>query len=424
MTLIKTSLLNGIAVIIKMLTLLGINKILAIYVGPAGYAALGQFQNAVQMITTFASGAINTGVVKYTAEYHDDVERQHKVWRTAGSVAFIGSVLTAILIALLNQTMAKWFLKDELYGGVFLWFSATLIFFVFNTLVLAILNGKKEVGRYVLANIAGSLFALVVTSAMAVTMGLYGALVALAIYQSLSFFVTCTLLIKAPWFKFRYLLGGIDKGVLKNLAKYTAMALTSAACVPLSHILVRNHLGETLGWESAGYWEAMWRLSSAYLMLVTTTLSVYYLPRLAELKLPLELRKEILQGYRVIIPVVVLGAVAVYLIRDFVVLILFSSEFYPMRDLFAWQLIGDTLRIGSWIISYLMLSKAMFKPFIVTEVVFSAMFYALSLVFTQWLGIQGVVLAYAVNYLIYWIVVYILIFKKLAVESTDPILYG
>lgn len=424
MTLIKTSLLNGIAVIIKMLTLLGINKILAIYVGPAGYAALGQFQNAVQMITTFASGAINTGVVKYTAEYHDDVERQHKVWRTAGSVAFIGSVLTAILIALLNQTMAKWFLKDELYGGVFLWFSATLIFFVFNTLVLAILNGKKEVGRYVLANIAGSLFALVVTSAMSVTMGLYGALVALAIYQSLSFFVTCTLLIKAPWFKFRYLLGGIDKGVLKNLAKYTAMALTSAACVPLSHILVRNHLGETLGWESAGYWEAMWRLSSAYLMLVTTTLSVYYLPRLAELKLPLELRKEILQGYRVIIPVVVLGAVAVYLIRDFVVLILFSSEFYPMRDLFAWQLIGDTLRIGSWIISYLMLSKAMFKPFIVTEVVFSAMFYALSLVFTQWLGIQGVVLAYAVNYLIYWIVVYILIFKKLAVESTDPILYG
>lgn len=424
MTLIKTSLLNGIAVIIKMLTLLGINKILAIYVGPAGYAALGQFQNAVQMITTFASGAINTGVVKYTAEYYDDVERQHKVWRTAGSVALIGSVLTAILIALLNQTMAKWFLKDELYGGVFLWFSATLVFFVFNTLVLAILNGKKEVGRYVLANIAGSLFALIVTSVMSVTMGLYGALVALAVYQSLSFFVTCTLLIKAPWFKFRYLLGGIDKGVLKNLAKYTAMALTSAACVPLSHIFIRNHLGETLGWESAGYWEAMWRLSSAYLMLVTTTLGVYYLPRLAELKLAVEVRKEILKGYRIIIPVVVLGAVVVYLFRDLVVRILFSSEFYPMRDLFAWQLIGDTLRIGSWIISYLMLSKAMFKPFIVTEVVFSAMFYTLSLVFTQWLGIQGVVVAYAVNYLIYWIVVYIFVFKKMAAESADPILYG
>jgi PST family polysaccharide transporter len=69
MTLIKTSLLNAIAVLIKMLTMLGINKVLAIYVGPAGYATLGQFQNAVQMITTSPAGAINTSVTKYTAEY-------------------------------------------------------------------------------------------------------------------------------------------------------------------------------------------------------------------------------------------------------------------------------------------------------------------------------------------------------------------
>ncbi|WPN48573.1 hypothetical protein [Pseudomonas sp. P8_241] len=92
MTLIKTSLLNGIAVVVKMLTLLGINKILAIYVGPTGYAAIGQFQNAVQMITTFASGAVNTGVVKYTAEYADDESAQHKVWQTAGAIALAGTL--------------------------------------------------------------------------------------------------------------------------------------------------------------------------------------------------------------------------------------------------------------------------------------------------------------------------------------------
>lgn len=424
MTLIKTSLLNGIAVIVKMLTLLGINKILAIYVGPAGYAALGQFQNAVQMITTFASGAINTGVVKYTAQHHDDIKMQHKVWATAGSIALIGSVLTAIVIAILNKSLANWFLNDANYGGVFLWFAATLVLFVFNALMLAILNGKKEVGRYVLANIAGSLFAMIVTAIMAMKAGLYGALVALAIYQSISFFVTCALLWKAPWFKFRYLIGVIDREVAGNLAKYTAMALTSAACVPVSHILIRNHLGITLGWESAGYWEAMWRLSSAYLMLVTTTLGVYYLPRLAELKDAREVRNEILQGYKIIIPVVVSGGLIVYLLRDFVIQVLFSSEFFPMRDLFAWQLLGDVLRVGSWIISYLMLSKAMFKPFMITEIIFSATFYALSVSLTPWLGVEGVVVAYAVNYLVYWVVVYFLIFKNLAAKSADPIVHG
>src|SRR5690606_30557851 len=213
-----------------------------------------------------------------------------------------GSVFVAISVIAFNKQLAGWFLKDESLSSVFTWFALTLVLFVFNTLLLAILNGKKEIQRYVIANIAGSIFALAVTTAMAIQLGLYGALVALAVYQSLTFFVTLTLTYKASWFKISYLLGGIDKQAAKNLAKFTAMALTSAACVPLSHIMIRNHLGETLGWEAAGYWEAMWRLSAAYLMLVTTTLSVYYLPKLSELQDPSDIKKEILQGYKIILP--------------------------------------------------------------------------------------------------------------------------
>ena len=413
MTLFRTSLLNGIAVAIKMLTLLGINKILAVYVGPAGYAALGQFQNAVQMITTFASGAINTGVTKYTAEYHDDEAKQHRVWRTAGTIALAGSLVTGALIAVFNQPLAAWFLKDSSYGGVFLWFAATLVLFTFNTLLLAILNGKKEITRYVLANIAGSIFALLVTGTMAIRFGLYGALVALAVYQSLTFFVTLLLCYKAPWFKISYLFGRIEKKIAVNLGKYTAMALTSAACVPISHILVRNHLGETFGWDAAGYWEAMWRLSGAYLVLVTTTLSVYYLPKLSELSNSNEIKKEIIQGYRVILPVAALSGFAIYLFRDVIIELLFTSDFSAMRDLFAWQIIGDTLKIGSWILAYVMLGNAMFKPFMVLEIVFAAGFVALTWLFTASMGVAGVVVAHAVNYAIYWIVVTVIIRQRL-----------
>jgi polysaccharide transporter, PST family len=413
MTLIKTSLLNGIAVVIKMSTLLGINKILAIYVGPAGYAALGQFQNAVQMITTFASGAINTGVTKYTAEYYADESRQRLVWGTAGTIALIGSLLTAAIIALCNRSMAALFLKDVNYRGVFLWFAATLVLFTFNTLLLAILNGKKEITRYVLANIAGSIFALLVTGTMAIRFGLYGALVALAVYQSITFFVTLLLCYSAPWFKISYLFGSIDTKIAFNLGKYTAMALTSAACVPISHILIRNHLGETFGWEVAGYWEAMWRLSGAYLVLVTTTLGVYYLPRLSELSNSNEIKKEIIQGYRVVLPVAALSGFAIYLFRDFIIELLFTSDFSAMRDLFAWQLIGDTLKIGSWILAYVMLGNAMFKPFIVLEIVFATGFVALTWLFTASMGVLGVVVAHAVNYAIYWIVVTVIIWQRL-----------
>lgn len=412
MTLIKTSLLNGIAVVIKMLTLLGLNKILAIYVGPVGYAAIGNFQNAVQMISTFASGAINTGVVKYTAEYHDEEETQRQVWRTAGTIAVLGSVVTGIVVSVFSKPIAQWFLHDEQYSAVFIWFSITLVFYIFNTLLLAILNGKKEIQRYIIANIAGSLLSLAVTSVLAIQFGLLGALTALAIFPSFAFIVTLYLCYKADWFKFSYLFGGLEKKALLNLSKYTAMALTSAACVPVSHILIRTHLGDTFGLEAAGYWEAMWRLSAAYLMLVTTTLSLYYLPKLSELKELDDIRKEILQGYKIILPLVAACGLIIYLMRDFIISVLFTQDFIPVRELFAWQMVGDVLKIGSWLLGYVLIAKAAFKFVIFTEVLFSILFYLLVIWFTAIYGIEGAAVAHTFTYVFHFTAMFLYLLTK------------
>lgn len=419
MTLIKTSLLNAIAVAIKMLTMLGINKILAIYVGPAGYAAIGNFQNAVQMITTLGSGAINTGVTKYTAEYHADEALQRKVWQTAGTIALLGSVITGLLVAVFHRKLAGWFLSDEQYGSVFIWFGLTLVFFVFNTLLLAILNGKKEIKRYVIVNITGSFFSLIVSALMIVQFGLYGALLTLAINQSLIFFVTLALCYRTTWFKLKYLVGTIDRQSAINLGKFTAMAVTSAVTVPVSHIMVRNLLGENLGWDAAGYWEAMWRLSAAYLMFVTTTLGVYYLPRLSELQDPEDIKKEIIQGYKIILPVAAACGFVIYLLRDFIINLLFSKEFVPMRELFGWQMVGDTLKIGSWILAYVMLGRALIKTFIVTEIIFSLGFFLCTWILLNYFDANAPVVAHAINYGVYLVLMFFLIYKILNVEENE-----
>lgn len=413
MNLVRTSLLNGVAVVIKMLTLLGLNKVLAVYVGPAGYAAIGQFQNALQMITTFTGGAISNGVVKYTAQYHDRPDRQLKLWRTAGTVTIVGSVFVGVLVALLHRQLASVFLKDESLGSVFLWFAGGVVFFSLNTLLLAILNGRKEILLYVAANIAGSLLSFGVTFYLAIQYGLFGALIALVIYQSVSFIVTLFLCLRTKWFKISSLFGRLDKETLHNLSGYFLMALVSAACVPLGQMLVRNHLGSTLGWEVAGYWEAMWRLSAAYLLLVTTTLSVYYLPRLSEMKTGGEIKKEVLNGYRLILPVAVVAGLLMYLLRDTIVSVLFTSEFYPVRDFFSGQVVGDSLKICSWIMAYVMLSKAMVKLFIVTEILSCVSFYILSVVFTDLWGMAAVTWAYAFNYALYSLIMYVFVYRKL-----------
>lgn len=413
MNLLTTSVLNGVAVLIKTLTLFVLNKILAVYLGPTGYAALGQFQNFIQMVTTFAGSAINTAVIKYTAEYHEDQNRQRAIWKTAGSLVFLFSLIFAILILIFQSQLSLYIFHTLEYQNVFVWFAVFLVFFNFNTLFLAILNGKKEILKLVIANIAGSLFALIITSILAIKLHLYGALIALSIYQSIAFIVTLFLCYRAKWFKFSSLFGKIDLEITKKFSSFVWMALVSAICVPLSQMLIRAYLSQEFGLAYAGYWEAMIRLSTVYLMLVTTILGVYYLPRLSELKMLDEIKKEIYLGYKFLFPLAVAGGIIVFVLRDWIINVLFSPSFAPMQSLFFWQMMGDALKIGSWILAYLMLSKAMTKLYISTEIIFTVSLLVLTYVCTQVFGFEGVSIAYLVNYGIYWIVISLFIFKPL-----------
>ncbi|MCH7296576.1 O-antigen translocase [Acinetobacter higginsii] len=417
MNLLKTSVLNGVAVLIKTATLFILNKILAVYVGPAGYAVIGQFQNFIQMITTFSGNMINTAVTKYTAEYYEDEEKQRNIWKSAGSIVFILSIFFSLLLVVFQKTLSLYIFNTIEYQSIFIWFAVFLVFFNFNTLFLAILNGKKEILKLVLANISGSLLALLITSILAIKFHLYGALLALSMYQSIAFFVTLYICYKADWFHFSYLFGKIDKDTAKKFASFAVMALVSAACVPLSQIVIRTYLGQVFGVDYAGYWEAMIRLSAAYLMLVTTTLGVYYLPRLSELKTVNEIKAEIYLGYKFIFPLALIGGLCVYLLKDWIIVLLFSKKFLPMADLFLWQMIGDALKIGSWILAYLMLSKAMIKLYVITEIVFAISSIFLTYFFIQMFGFEGVSIAHSMNYAMYWLCLIYFIFVKDAIKG-------
>ena len=400
MTLIKTSLLNAMAVAIKMLTLLGINKVLAIYVGPAGYAALGQFQNAVQMITTFASGAINSGITKYTAEYEGDEKKQHVLWKTAGTVIAVGTLVAAVLVFVFHKDLALVFLKDYDLASVFIWLSVSLIFFTANTFFLAVLNGKKEITRYIVANIVGSLGALILTGWLSIEYGLYGALISLSLYQSVTCLATIFICSRTSWFKWSLFFGEFDAEVFKNLLKFAAMAICSAICVPISHILIRDKLGANFGWDAAGYWEAMWRLSSAYLLFISTTLSLYLLPKIASLAKLEDIKIEVVSGFKVVLPFVAVSGVCVYFFRDVIIHILFTKEFIPMRELFAWQLLGDFFRTIAWVLGYIMIAKAWWKTYIFFEILGTSSFYAYTVMFTAY-GVESASIAHALNYIMY-----------------------
>lgn len=94
------------------------------------------------------------------------------------------------------------------------------------------------------------------------------------------------------------------------------------------------------------------RISGLYLLFVTTSFSVYYLPKLSEIKTQV-LLKEIIKTYKIITPIIVISLILIFLLKNLVINVLFTKEFYPMKDLFFWQLLGDFFKIMSWILAFL-----------------------------------------------------------------------
>lgn len=420
MSLVKTSFLNGIAVLVRVTCSLVMNKILAVYIGPAGYAVIGQFQNVVSIISNLAGSLLASGVTKITAQHFDDVTKQYAVWRTAVRYSLGASLVAGITLVIFKDSLSKWLLPQSDMSSVFVWLALSLPALTLNNLLLAAINGKKEISIYVISNIVGSLLGLMITVVSVSFYGLYGALVAFTINPAVVLLATGMLVRRRIWFKSKFFWGLIDKPALKELSGFGLMGVVSALSGPTVFILIRDHLKDNFGLTEAGYWQATTKISDTYLMLVITTLSVYYLPRLGEIRRADELRAEIVKVYKVVMPLVIVGAAGIYLFRDFIIHMLFTPEFLAMRDLMPLQLLGDTIKIGAWILSFVLAGRSMVKPFIVTEVLFSISYFLLVVMLTHFWGLKGVVTSYAINYGLYWLCMgYLINSELLKMQSSE-----
>lgn len=406
MTLIKTSVLSAISTIIKVIAGFVSIKVVAVYVGPSGLALIGQMQNFISMMSSVASAGVNSGVVKYTAEHYEDEQIKQKIWSSALKISLVLIIPMAIGIIFLADFISMQLLNTAEYSSIFMVFAITVIFFVLNGLLTSILNGQKEIKKLTILNIVGSLFGLAVTILLVTQYELYGALIAGIVSQSIVFFITLAFVLKSSWFKLSMFLGSMDKEYRNKLLKYSLMTITYIITSSLSQIYIRHYLGANIGWDEAGYWQAIWRISETYLMLITTTLTIYYLPKLSSIQDKVELRKELLYGYKIIMPIVIVMALGIYIFRDFIISILFSEAFSPMAELFFYQLIGDVIKIAAWLLGFIMVAKAMTRLSIFSEIFFACSFVGFVVLFVNIYGLIGVTIAFMVNYLIYMIFLY------------------
>jgi PST family polysaccharide transporter len=192
--------------------------------------------------------------------------------------------------------------------------------------------------------------------------------------------------------------GGFDPTVARRLAGFALMAVVSAVVVPTSQMIIRDHLAGTLGWHTAGLWQALWKISDLHLMLLTSTLVAYFLPRFAELPAGPKLRREVLRAYRFVLPLVAATAGAIYFLREPLVRGMLTADFLPITEALGWQLLGDGIKICSWVAGYTLISHARIQLFVVTEVLFSGLLVGFTFLGASLYGLPGTAIGYATTY--------------------------
>jgi len=410
--LLKVSFLNAIATLVRMLTGFISSKIVAVLIGPSGIALLGQLNNFSTIIMNVCSGGINTGMTKHIAQYSESERKTRLFLATGFRITAVLSFCCALTLVFGANYFSQKILRSTEYALVFYIFGGTIMLYAFNAFLISTLNGFREFKKYVAVNITGSIAGLLFTIVLAYAFGIMGALIAFVTYQSVVLVVTIFMITSSRWFKWKMFIGGFSKLAALRLSRFSMMALVSAIAVPSSQLIVRNYIAGT-SLDNAGLWEGMNRISAMYLMVITTSLGVYYLPKLASLRSNFEVKNEILSVFKLVIPFMLVSSLIIFMCRDLVINILFTEKFQDMQALFAFQLLGDFFKVMAWVLGYVLLAKAMTRTYIIVEIISCSLFAGLGILFVNMYGTIGATIGYACSFLLHFLIMVFVLRKIL-----------
>ncbi|MBP9643407.1 MAG: lipid III flippase WzxE [Budvicia sp.] len=402
MSLAKASIWTAGSTLIKIGVGLLIVKLLAVSFGPSGVGQAGNFRQLITVLGVLSGAGIFNGITRYVAQYQQEPEQLRKALGTSASIILGFSTLLAVLFLLFAEPISAALFGYVKYQNVVRAVAFIQMGIAYANFFLAILKGYRDAVGNALGVIGGSLFGVIGYVVCYLLGGYEGALAGLALVPALVVIPAGFILWRRKTIPLHYIKPMWDRALASNLGKFTIMALITSVTIPVAYVMMRNLLAKNYSWDDVGIWQGVSSISDAYLQFITASFTVYLLPTLSRLTNKQDISREILRSLRFVLPAVALVSFSVWVLRDFAIWLLFSSKFVAMRDLFAWQLVGDVLKVGSYVFGYLVIAKASLRFYILTEV----SQFILLVGFSHWLipqnGALGAAQSYMATYIIYF----------------------
>ncbi|MFP9113497.1 O-antigen translocase [Flavobacterium sp. RHBU_3] len=411
--LVRLSSLNSVSVLTRIAGGFLASKMLAT-LGPAGMSLTGGLRNVLGFTDVFSILGMQTGIVKYSAEYEEDKKELSYVLSTVFVTVLVAVAFFALVLFIPAAFWSKWaFNGTAQYAWVFRVLAAALPLYTGSILLTAVLNGLGKYKRVILINIFGNTIGVTMSAVLIWFFKIEGAFLGLIFSPVVVFFLAIY-----PFYK---KLGGFSlirfsnfkPDMLNKLSAYSFMGIFTSLLSIAVYINLRNHISETVGMEQSGYWEGINRISSFYLMFAVTLQSVYLFPMLSKAKTDGEIKKLWHSFYKIVIPVFAFGLLVMYILRGLVIKTIFSEAFLPMESLFVWQLLGDLFKVASQILAQEILARRLIKQYFITEVMSFSIFYFAGIYLVNHFAAEGAVMAHCLTYFVYFIYMVVYFSKKI-----------
>lgn len=411
--LFKVLSLNSVSVGVSFVLGLLSSKIISVFLGPSGMALMGSFRNFTTMIKSIATLGMNTSIVKLIVENKEDKEEVSLIYSTFFGV-FLGlAIVLGISVALFSSWISQLIFFNNSYATPIQFFGLMLPLIVINVFWTSVYNSFEKFKHIISIQIISNLIIFATTAYLVWQNNIQGGLLSVVIGEVIMFFVTYLFIRKTfSEFKFDYHQIQLNK-YLSVMQRFSIMALLSAVLVPLTLILIRDNIVFVHSIQEAGIWDGVNRLSSFYMLIFNTGISMYYMPKLASLKTDSEFKLELKSYFKTLVPLFIVIVLAIFLLKSYIVQLAFTEEFNKINSILIWQLLGDFFRIMTLAFGFQILVKSMLKRYFIIEIVFNFCFLILAYLWIPSRSSEGVVQAYfAANVLTFLIILFM--FRKLA----------
>ena len=389
---------SGMVTFLNALRVFVVNKLLAVFLPPSAFACVGQFMNFMTMGQATSSLALQNGWVSLSAQNKDNLEQLRGVWRGGFRLTTFASIATFAIALVLCFTVPL----ENFFPGIHPRLVQAAIIFALPgvlatnviTISASVMNGLGHYRRWALINMVSSLWQmfwvafflyterlsiLSIVATQSVVAGIFAAQIAARAGFSLSEIRKTALDIRAPWLS------------------YALMGIVPMVLSPVVLTFMRSTIGSELGWDAAGIWQGIWKISDFMTAFFSAILGVIILPKVSA-----NMSKSEFWGmFRpILVKSMALALVAVtifYFGRSLLVAIMLSSSYAGAADYMMMQLLGDFFRVGGWALGLVLIARRETKKFLVLEICSELVLACSTYAFVKLYEFNGPMMAYALE---------------------------